>query len=229
MPGRRGIFAFRQWELATAAPGDSEGALEALREAASAEDPYHFALLDYQMPGMDGAQLARVIKTDRQLRETVVLLLSSVSGRLETGHCESGVIDASLVKPVRQSRLLECLVEVMSASGAESAQPLGAEALPLPATQPPPPPRAAVGHIRILLAEDNVVNQRVAIKQLNKLGFSADAVANGLEVLSALQRALRHYNHGLPNAGNGRYEVTRRIRQSGSDSYIHLRAAYASR
>jgi signal transduction histidine kinase/DNA-binding response OmpR family regulator/streptogramin lyase len=163
--------------------GDSEGALEALREAASAEDPYHFALLDYQMPGMDGAQLARVIKTDRQLRETVVLLLSSVSGRLETGHCESGVIDASLVKPVRQSQLLDTL------STAWARKRRGSVRVPGNLDRPADEMRAGLAArfggmpVRVLVAEDNIVNQKVATRMLEKLGVRPDLAANGREAV----------------------------------------------
>jgi CheY-like chemotaxis protein len=72
-------------------------------------DPYHFAILDYQMPGMDGAELARAVKGNAQIRETVVVLLTSVSQWIDIRQKESGTIDASLVKLGRQSQLLSTL------------------------------------------------------------------------------------------------------------------------
>ena len=130
-------------------------------------------------------------------------------------------IAACLVKPIRQARLLECLVDVLSPSGAVSASvdpDDGAQAGQVVLVRPK--------DVRVLIAEDNTVNQRVVLKQLAKLGFAADAVANGLEVLSALQRV--PYNIiimdcQMPEMDG--YEVTRRIRGSGRESYIHLRSA----
>lgn len=149
-------------------------------------------------------------------------MLTTLLNRLNTTTMKATGISACLVKPLRQSRLLECLVDVMSASGAASAQPMDADLR----SSMSAPMHAAARNIRILLAEDNMVNQRVALKQLKKLGFSADCVSNGNEVLSALQRVpydIIIMDCQMPEMDG--YEVTRRIRQSGSDSYIHLRSA----
>jgi two-component system sensor histidine kinase/response regulator len=86
-----------------------EEALQALREAKDAGNPYDFAILDYQLPGMDGGALARAIKADPEIRGTVVVLLTSVSQWIEVRQKESGTVDASLVKPVRQSHLFNTL------------------------------------------------------------------------------------------------------------------------
>jgi len=215
---------FQQWGLRDEQATTGEAGMALLQEAARAGRPYPLIVIDTDLGETDGLTLAQNIKGDPALASTRILMLTTLLDRLNPTVMRATGISASLVKPVRQSRLLESLIEVMSASGAESAQPLGAAAVTLPALAPPP--RAPVRNVRVLLAEDNIVNQRVAIKQLNKLGFSADAVANGREVLSALQRApydIIIMDCQMPEMDG--YEVTRRIRQSGSDSYIHFRAA----
>ena len=213
---------FRHWGLVVAQATSGTEALARLRQAADEGHPYPLAVLDMELAGEDGLTLAQNIKGEAPLASTRLVLLTMLTHRLSTAVMQATGISASLAKPVRQARLLDCLVEVMSASGALSAQPRRPDG----STTAPLPPRRAPDFTRILLAEDNPVNQRVAVKQLNKLGYSADAVANGLEVLSALQRVpydIIIMDCQMPEMDG--YEVTRRIRQSGSDSYIHLRAA----
>jgi CheY-like chemotaxis protein len=120
-------------------------------------------------------------------------------------------VDAYLIKPVKQSRLFDCLVDVLGRAAAEhvfTKKPK--DAAPLLAA-----PAPATGTARILLAEDNIVNQKVALAQLKGLGFSADAVANGHEVLSALKQVpydLIFMDCQMPEMDG--YEASRIIRQS---------------
>ena len=167
--------------------------------------------------------LAQNIKGDPGLASTRIVMLTNLLHRLNPSVMQATGISACLVQPVRQARLFDSLIEVMSASGAASAQRVVTSD-----EQPSAPliPAVSPQQVRILLAEDNPVNQRVVTKQLNKLGYSADCVANGLEVLSAMQRApydIIIMDCQMPEMDG--YEVTRRIRRSGSDSYIHLRSA----
>jgi CheY-like chemotaxis protein len=131
---------------------------------------------------MDGAELARAIKADAEIRETVVVLLTSVSQRIEVRQKENSTIDASLVKPVRQSQLLNTL----STAWARKRH------LPLPvlrADRPFEEMRAALAvrfggsPVRVLVAEDNIVNQKVAARMLEKLGVRPDLAANGCEAV----------------------------------------------
>ncbi|MGZ4810198.1 MAG: response regulator, partial [Thermoanaerobaculia bacterium] len=105
---------------------------------------------------------------DAQIRPLRIILATSLGASQDRAALE-GVIDDVISKPIRQSQLRTLLSEPVAAPAAA-----------------PPVPRKAVKTIRVLVAEDNVVNQKVAVRQLQKLGYAADAVANGLEAVRAL-------------------------------------------
>ncbi|MBU6399942.1 MAG: PAS domain-containing protein, partial [Verrucomicrobia bacterium] len=174
----------RAWRMRNALAASGTEALAFLRRAATADGPFDLAILDMQMPVMDGVSLARAIKADAAIAATRLVILTSLGTRLGAQALREAGIAAYLVKPVKQSRLLDCLANVMAdtlPATADTTPNTDAAALRETATPPSPP-------LRILAAEDNPVNQKVILRQLQKLGFSADAVANGLEVLEALHR-----------------------------------------
>ena len=116
---------------------------------------------------------------------TQLILLTSLGQSLTAEGLKSAGIEAYLAKPVKQSRLFDCLVDAMAKTGVDrpfvqSEKSSAGRYLLKPVPQ--------LGRVRILLAEDNRVNQKVAVGLLRKLGYGADGVANGLEVLEALQR-----------------------------------------
>ena len=224
-PSHREILheQFRHWQMSDDFALTSSEAMEKLQQALVAGTPYPLVVIDMELADTDGLTLAQNIKGDPSLASTRIVMLTNLLHRLNPSVMQATGISACLVKPVRQARLFDSLIEVMSASGAASAQPsVNHEEEP----SAPLAPAVSPQQVRILLAEDNPVNQRVVTKQLNKLGYSADCVANGLEVLSAMQRApydIIIMDCQMPEMDG--YEVTRRIRRSGSDSYIHLRSA----
>jgi CheY-like chemotaxis protein len=189
-----------------------------LRAAAAEGHPYDLALLDVEMPEMDGLTLARAIKADPAIASTKLIALTPPGQPLDEGEMQAAGIDASLGKPVKQSRLFDCLVTVIDQA---EAPPFGT---PKPGAAPPLPllsvgARAKLAGARILLAEDNAVNQKVAIALLKKLGCSADAVADGLEVLEALQRipyTLIFMDCQMPEMDG--FEATRLIRKRELDT-----------
>ncbi len=154
------------WNMDDAQATSSHEGLELLR--AAADRPFEIVLIDQDLPGLKGAELAQAIKADPAIAHVRVVMMTSLGRRLNPEEVQAGGIAACLVKPPRQIRLRECLEQALS----------------------PAAPTAAMDGItpRILLAEDNAVNQRVALAQLKKLGHEADAVSNGTEVLEALQK-----------------------------------------
>ncbi len=168
------------WKMQRGSAASGHEALRILRLAAESGKPYDVALLDMQMPEMDGLSLAQAIKADPLLARTRLIILTSLGHVMTRQQLTDRGIDAYLVKPVKQSRLFDCLVEIVGTANAEHifARP----ASPLPGTAA----EASPGSARILLAEDNLVNQKVALAQFRKLGYTVDAVANGLEVVQAL-------------------------------------------
>jgi PAS domain S-box-containing protein len=172
-------------------------ALAALRAQAS-NDPYDVALLDFQMPEMDGVTLAREIRQDSAIRGTRLLMMSSAGERFDFDD-EATNLDCWLTKPVKQRKLYEALTalipvkpgaghEVERHDGAASGAARTALANGRSTSAPARPMEELRKKIRVLVAEDNAVNQKLALLQLKKIGFSGDAVGNGLEAIEALRR-----------------------------------------
>ncbi len=171
------------WGMVSVSAEDGPTALQRLR-AAAGTDPFQLAILDMQMPGMDGLMLAREIKADQTTAQTRLVLLTSLGKAGSNAEIQAAGIDASLVKPARPSYLYDCLATVMSIDAAKSGADTVHEIVV-------PEPRPVVSGPRLLVAEDNSVNQKVAVHLLQKLGYQADVVANGFEALEALERI--HY------------------------------------
>jgi two-component system sensor histidine kinase/response regulator len=175
------------WKMQVGTAASGGEALDRLRAACEEGQRYDVALLDVQMPEMDGLTLAAAIKGDPALTDTRLIVLTAMGHALRSAELKHLGIEACLDKPVKQSRLLDCLVsEVRRRAKAESTDDVPA---PLAASFPSPSkiePEFKKGHI--LLAEDNFINQKIALAQLRRLRYRADSAANGREVLEALQR-----------------------------------------
>ena len=172
-------------------------ALELVRRG----DPFDAAVLDMQMPEMDGLQLARELRRHRDESALPLLLLTSI-GHLAEAR-EASEFSAQLTKPVKSSQLYDALVRVLAA-GAAPGSALDGEG----------DGSTAPAELRLLVAEDNVVNSRLALALLRKLGYEADVVENGREAVDALER--RTYDVVLMDVQMPELdgvEATRRIRE----------------
>jgi PAS domain S-box-containing protein len=156
-----------------------EAALAQLRAAAAAGDPYDVAVLDMMMPEVDGEELGRRIKGDPAIAGVQLVMMTSMGRRGDAGRLERLGFAAYLTKPVKQSQLYDCLTVVLSRG----------------AGVPGPAARIVTRHsladrerrmVRILLAEDNAINQKVALRTLERLGYHADVVDDGQAALDAL-------------------------------------------
>jgi two-component system sensor histidine kinase/response regulator len=163
------------WHLRPQLADSGAAALRLLHEAAAAGTPLPLALLDVNMPTMDGLELARRIKDSPELSATRLVVLTSTD--VTTAELGSAHVSAHLNKPVRSEQLHDCLSQVL--------QP--AAPVPNPA-EPAPTELHQPGRGRVLVVEDNAINQLVARGLLSRLGFEADLAANGQEALTALDR-----------------------------------------
>jgi two-component system, sensor histidine kinase and response regulator len=155
----------------------ADAGLEALRHAATAGTAFDLAILDAQMPDQDGFELATAIRADPQLARTRLLILTSAGQRGDGERCRQLGIQAYLTKPIARADLIEAVGTVLA--GAPSAAG-GAELVTRHSI-------AESRHtLRILLAEDNLVNQQVATAMLLKRGHQVDVVANGREAVAAV-------------------------------------------
>jgi signal transduction histidine kinase/DNA-binding response OmpR family regulator/HPt (histidine-containing phosphotransfer) domain-containing protein len=175
------------WGMIPTKAESGQRALELLRAAATQGEPFELAILDLMMPEMDGFEVARKIKAETNIASVRLMMLTSYGERGHGEQAREAGILAYLAKPVRQSHLFNCLTSVMGQSSVttDKAKPSSVDSTRL-ITKHTLSEANLMSDKRILVAEDNIVNQKVAIRQLSKLGYVADTVMNGREALEAL-------------------------------------------
>ena len=178
----------KAWGMRPVTAENGPTALVRLRDAVRSGAPFDVAVLDHCMPGMDGVELAAAIRSDPLVAGTPMILLSSLHRRNLAETARAVGIACCLTKPVTDGRLLACLAELRAGRHAPPAAPVATAAAEVPNSEPEPgTPPSRPTRARILVVEDNAVNQRVAREILAKAGFDVLVRANGREALDALE------------------------------------------
>ncbi|MEJ2038200.1 MAG: response regulator, partial [Desulfosarcinaceae bacterium] len=170
------------WGCCCEAAPDGPLALDMLHKAVAAGQPFDLALVDMQMPAMDGAMLGTNIKGDATLQSTRLVMLTSLGWSGDTVRLRQMGFSASLTKPVKQIQLLDAVKSALGENkGNPAEQCTYGQDCPVSAGE-------EKGAVHILVAEDNHVNQKVIQHILSKHGYQADIVSNGLEAVAALSQ-----------------------------------------
>ena len=173
------------WETFPEEAENEKQVVDMLRSAAEWGELYDLFVLDVKAQGINAFELIRTIKADSAIASVRIVLLSPPNYPAQGDLTREAEISAHLTKPVRQSRLYDCLLDVVN------NRPI--DEVPSHLRSRPPVSPSVLGarplsNYRILVVEDNLANQKVSLRQLEKLGYRADAVANGLEAIEALER-----------------------------------------
>ncbi|NLY02577.1 MAG: response regulator [Rhodopirellula sp.] len=210
-----------QWGMKPTVVEGGSQALAAMEEARKAAEPFSIVLLDSMMPEMDGFTLAERIKQNADLAGATLMMLSSGDRREDAARCRELGVAAYLVKPIRHNDLLRMLASVVGSAENDSDLP-----------QAPQRFEACPQPLRVLLAEDNAVNQKLAVRLLEKRGHRLVLVDNGAEAVAAFQReafdiVLMDVQMPLMDG----FAATRAIRETeqGTDRHVRIVAmtAYA--
>jgi len=205
------------WGMRAVEAEDGPRAIQSLSKALDEGDPFRMAVIDMQMPDMDGEALGRAIQADPRLSGTRMVMLTSLGVRGDVKRFAEMGFSGYLTKPARHQELRGVLSLSLAEQGKNSPQPITTRHTVLESLN-----RFAGIKARILLAEDNRINQQVALGILKKLGLAADAVADGQEVLHALEMIpydLVLMDVQMPVMGG--YETTLNIRDPGSPVLDH--------
>lgn len=169
----------KSWDMIPEEASSGEEALKTLKRAAASKNPIHLVITDRQMPGMDGFELTERMRKDPAIHDTPVIMLTSLGQRGDRERGEELEIAAYLTKPIKKSSLLDAILTAMGRRGVEIRKKDDKGA-------PTSIRDAASRSLRILLAEDNEVNRKLAIRILEKAGHSVRAVENGREAVKAV-------------------------------------------
>lgn len=178
---------FTSWGMRETQAASAQEGLEILHRAAQSGRRFDLAVIDLHMPGMDGLTLARTIKSDPKIAGLRLVTLTSLDRDDAPEAMRESGIDAFVTKPLKQSMLYHCLAEVMASQAEPRAIMSGLMELRALSSGTEKHDRNQ-NELRILIAEDNIVNQKVALHQLQKLGYLAQAVDNGRAALEVVRR-----------------------------------------
>ena len=199
------------WGIRCESAQDGFEALEVVQAGRDRGDAFDLVICDMKMPGLNGRQLGQRIKADSTLAGTQLILLTSLGKKGEAKLAQEAGFSAYLTKPIHHNQLYETLCLVMRKTS--SSQDVDSSHEPSIITRHTLKETAARARTKILLAEDNTVNQKVAVRMLSKLGCRVDVVANGLEAVEAMNRIpydLVFMDCQMPEMDG--YEATRAIR-----------------
>jgi PAS domain S-box-containing protein len=205
------------WRMKPVAAANGPAAMEALQRAHKNGAPFRLVLLDGHMPGMDGFEVAARVKQDPQLHAAEVILLTSAGRSEDVARAKTVGVAATLSKPVKQSELWDAIVTALNVPGRQKSR---ASALSDAAKTRA---RAARQPLRVLLAEDNPVNQEVALRLLERRGHSVIVAENGRQALTAIERHkfdLVLMDVQMPEMGG--LEATQLIREKEKSTGGHL-------
>jgi two-component system, sensor histidine kinase and response regulator len=166
-----------RWGMRPAGVDSGRAALQAMEIAQSTGRPFPLILLDGQMPEMDGFEFAERIKKETGLTKATIIMLTSAGHLGDAARCRKLGISAYLVKPVRQQEVLEAICTALGANPQEKAPLVTTHLL-----------REDRNRSRVLLVEDNAVNQTLAVRLLEKRGYAVLVTGNGLEALAAMEK-----------------------------------------
>jgi signal transduction histidine kinase/CheY-like chemotaxis protein len=176
------------WKMKPASAASGLEALSMLRRASERGDHFALVITDCHMPEMDGFDLAMRIRNSPHLTHSVVMMLTSGERRGDVARCRELGIAIHLTKPVRRAELRAAIAMALTGRPASPKQQSVPETIAGESRPPAPQPSAAHAPARILVTEDNLVNQRVALRILQKEGHTVTVAGNGLEALRALEQ-----------------------------------------
>ena len=198
-------YYLKGWNVRTSLASGGQEALTALYRAAELGSPYHLVLAEFNLPDIDGMELATRIHDDSTLDDTRVIVVCPFSERPDSAALRLARVRAVLSKPVLATKLAEAVGRAFESDGSEA--PASGENQPTISDE-------TRRQCRVLLAEDNAVNQKLAVRLLAKLGYSADVVENGVDAVERVRN--RDYDIVLMDCQMPEmdgYEATREIRR----------------
>ena len=175
----------QEWEMPHETAAGGPQALVLLRDAAAAGNPFSLAILDLKMPEMDGLTLAAEIRQDPNLSGIRLVVVTAMGQRGDANAAEEAGVQAYLTKPIRKYQLYDALTVVMGTKTHEDQPDRAAPGL---VTRHTLRDTDARSRGRVLVVEDNVINQKVAVRMIQKLGYGVDLASTGREALEAIAR-----------------------------------------